>query len=131
MLDTTSNIIPDISISEISTVVNILPASDLPILSDTSSESQPTGTGNQNSENRINWNRTNALTENNAYNRIIYQSFKDPEDRGYESDYTDKTSSKVNELVDVVSEYHWSIDSMKFGNGKIAFVPHCYAIEYQ
>lgn len=107
-------------------------------MSNTSPESPPiaegtTGTGTPNTENTvINWNMTNALTENNAYNRIIYQSFKeDPVDRGYESNYTDKTSLKVNELVDVVSEYHWSIDSMKFGNGVIAFVPHCYAIEYQ
>lgn len=70
------------------------------------------------------------------YNQIIYQSFEKKEDRGL-NDYM----NKKDEIVDVVTGYNWSIDSMatnadsnttdtKTAN-KIAHVPHCYAIEYQ
>lgn len=70
------------------------------------------------------------------YNQIIYQSFEKNEDRGL-NDYMDKKD----EIVDVVTGYNWSIDSMATNAdsnttnpetaNKIAHVPHCYAIEYQ
>ena len=70
------------------------------------------------------------------YNQIIYQSFEKKEDRGL-NDYV----NKKDEIVDVVTGYNWSIDSMVTNTGsnttdtatanKIAHVPHCYAIEYQ
>lgn len=78
---------------------------------------------------KLNFNKTGVLRGSNTYNSIIYQSFEEsPKDRtGGDYTKTDKTS----ETVDVVCNYPWSLDGIVSVNGKIAHVPHCYAIEYQ
>ena len=77
----------------------------------------------------LDFNMTGVHGGSNTYNSIIYQSFEDtPKDRAG-GNYSDTSKSK--EIVDVVSNYPWAIDGIVSANGKIAHVPHCYAIEYQ
>lgn len=80
-------------------------------------------------ENTLNLDITGVHGGSNTYNSIIYQSFEDtPKDRA-NGNYSD--TSKVGEIVDVVSDYPWNIDGMLTSKGRIVHVPHCYAIEYQ
>lgn len=78
---------------------------------------------------KLDFNMTGVHGGSNTYNSIIYQSFEEsPKDRAG-GNYSD--TSKTKEIVDVVSNYPWAIDGIVSANGKIAHVPHCYAIEYQ
>lgn len=81
------------------------------------------------SDKTINFNMTGVLRGSNTYKSIIYQSFEDsPKDRAG-GNYSD--TAKAGELVDVVCNYPWALDGIVSANGKVAHVPHCYAIEYQ
>lgn len=83
----------------------------------------------ENTQTELQLDATNVHGGVNTYNQIIYQSFGETVKDRANGNYTNKTN--IDEIVDVVSNYPWNIDGIAKNKGNIAYVPHCYAIEYQ
>ena len=67
---------------------------------------------------------TSVLYGSNVYNSIIYSWYNKTGMKNFNG--TDS------EIVDVVSDYPWSIDSIKMSSaGGTIDIPHCYIVEYQ
>lgn len=75
-------------------------------------------------------NGTGVQNGSNTYNEIIHASYKLK--GGLLNDYNSTGFKRNNAIVDIVSDYPWSIDSVqqKKDNSVIS-VPHCYVVEYQ
>lgn len=74
--------------------------------------------------------KTGVLNGSNTYNEIIHASYT--LGGGLLNDYNSTGFKRNNSIVDIVSDYPWSIDSVqqKKDNSVIS-VPHCYVVEYQ
>ena len=73
---------------------------------------------------------TGVHNGSNTYNAIIHASYE--LGKGLLNDYNSTGFKRKNAIVDIVSNYPWSIDSVqqKKDNSVIS-VPHCYVVEYQ
>lgn len=73
---------------------------------------------------------TGVLNGSNSYNEIIHASYT--LGGGLLNDYNSTGFKRNDSIVDIVSDYPWSIDSVqqKKDNSVIS-VPHCYVVEYQ
>lgn len=73
---------------------------------------------------------TGVQNGSNTYNEIIHASYE--LGGGLLNDYNSTGFKRNNAIVDIVSNYPWSIDSVqqKKDNSVIS-VPHCYVVEYQ
>ena len=78
--------------------------------------------------------KTGVHNGSNTYNEIIHASYKlkGKLKGGLLNDYNSTGFKRNNDIVDIVSDYPWSIDSVQQKkDNSIISVPHCYVVEYQ